>query len=960
MVLLGFVAILPVTAVLAQSAITSDTEVVITIAGQEHRYQPRPELGYIVKSEENAAAVVGAYEDIRLFTQAPVRPVGGRDRRGIWIVESRRPDSQNQAVIKSLRAQRHVQYAAPLFSCNDETVAIMPEIVVRVTSGSQSEELRELCQVLNLRIKRKMIFTEQEYLIDVLSENVDVVLAVLIELNQIEFVEWAAPNIVSRRKRPEPAVSEMNYSAIQEHLSDARGTSDTSGFIPNDEYFPYQWHLHNTGQFGGTPDADINAPEAWEITAGDPNIVIAVIDIGVESNHPDLVNNLVSGYDFYEDDDCPDPDRNVRLDAHGTACAGIAAAEGNNGIGVVGVAWKCKVMPIRDGTTGSYITWAEEAEAFRWAAANGAAILSNSWGVSSPIPVLHSAIVDITKAGGIGRDGKGCVVFAAAGNQGGAILYPAAYPEVIAVGATDCNDARWSYSNYGPELNLMAPSGCDGEWCGSFAPLWTTDLTGPQGNSIFNDDPNLLDYAQYGGGTSVSCPIAAGVAALILSVEPNLTNIEVQLILERSARDLGEPGRDDYYGWGRVDARAALDLLMSILTDLNNDGLTDFKDFSKLAQYWQQDESSVDIAPPIGDGIVDFKDLAAFAENWLWLLCTRQASNPNPADDATGIVVDANLSWTPGDRAALHKVYFGSDPCALPLVATQPVGHESYDPPGDLIRGTTYYWRIDEVNDAGPHPGKWPGVLWSFTTIPGKAHTPSPADGAVIPGGEIEYPPGSGNWYIYTRLDVVPGPTADPDPNVRRAYFSNNRDDVVNRVQDANLGPPPYASTPAFETTYYAGNPTVAPANDTLVRGTTYYWCVDETDADGYKFPGDIWEFTIQPFYAFAPNPPNDAIFVNPNVVLSWGEGYGAQEHDIYLGTSWDDVNNADANDTTGIYKGYRNYSNYPCSNLELSTRYYWRIDEVQDRIPLLFPGIIYKGDVWSFTTQVPPPPPPP
>ncbi|MHC4109891.1 MAG: hypothetical protein ACYSUY_02390, partial [Planctomycetota bacterium] len=85
------------------------------------------------------------------------------------------------------------------------------------------------------------------------------------------------------------------------------------------------------------------------------------------------------------------------------------------------------------------------------------------------------------------------------------------------------------------------------------------------------------------------------------------------------------------------------------------------------------------------------------------------------------------------------------------------------------------------------------------------------------------------------------------------------------------------------------------------------------------------WEFTIQGFYAFAPNPPNDAMLVDPNVVLGWGEGYGVQKHDIYLGTSWDDVNNADANDATGIYRGFRMTPNYPCSNLELATRYYWR-----------------------------------
>jgi len=407
---------------------------------------------------------------------------------------------------------------------------------------------------------------------------------------------------------------------------------------------------------------------------------------------------------------------------------------------------------------------------------------------------------------------------------------------------------------------------------------------------------------------------------------------------------------------------------MRAITDFNRDGKVDFKDFAEFSPYWFQDEPWVDIAPPpLGDGIIDFKDVGVFAENWL--LSTMQASNPNPADGATGIGIDADLSWTPGDGAALHEVYFGSDPYALPLVATQPVGQESYDPPGDLILSTTYYWQIDEVNDAGPPPGNWPGVLWSFTTIRGQAHTPRPADGAVIPGMDGEFP--TGNFFIYTSLNVVPGLTADPDPNVRRAYFSKNRDDVVSRIQDANLGPPPYMDPCCYlpdPDSYFVGLPASVYEMDpyafvpktgleSLERGEVYYWCVDETDADGHTYPGDIWEFTIQGFYAFAPNPPNDAILVDPNVVLSWGEGLGVQYHDIYLGTSWDDVNNADANDTTGIYRDCRKDPNYPCSNLELTTKFYWRVDEVQGRFPPLSPGIIYKGDVWSFTTGVPPPP---
>jgi hypothetical protein len=412
---------------------------------------------------------------------------------------------------------------------------------------------------------------------------------------------------------------------------------------------------------------------------------------------------------------------------------------------------------------------------------------------------------------------------------------------------------------------------------------------------------------------------------------------------------------------------------MRAIADFNRDKIVDFKDFSKLAQYLGQDEPWFDIAPapPPGDGIVDYKDVGVFSENWM--LSTRQASNPNPADGATGIVVDANLSWTPGDGTALHEVYFGSDPCALPLVTTQPTGQDSYDP-GDpnLMLSTTYYWRIDEVNDAGPHPGKWTGVLWSFTTVRGQAHTPRPTDGAVIPGMNGEWP--IGNFFIYTSLDVVPGSTADPDPNVRRAYFSNNRDDVVNRVQDANLGPPPYMDPRCYQPdpdTYFVGLPASVYEIDiyafvpetgleSLERGEVYYWCVDETDADGHTFGGDIWEFTIQAYKALSPSPPNEATFVSTDVLLSWIPGLGVEDHDIYMGTSWEDVNNAafDALNPPPEFVTTRSDPNYQTSGLGFDTKLYWRVDEVNDRMPPLFlGGTYYKGDVWSFTTESSPPP---
>ncbi len=377
--------------------------------------------------------------------------------------------------------------------------------------------------------------------------------------------------------------------------------------IPNDlcgEYWPMQWHLHNTGQSGGTPDADINAPEAWEITTGDPNIVIAVLDTGVDLNHPDLISNLVPGYDFLDGDDSPEPVIGSHFQApHGTACAGLVAAQGNNGIGVVGVTWSCKIMPIRIALSPS-ATADVTATAIRWAASNGADVISCSSVLSTDSPTISSAITDVTGSGGIGRDGRGCIVVFSAENSGALITGFKGRSDVIAVGATDDHDRRLSFSNYGPGLDIVAPTG-------DAVNLWvmTTDITGIAGYLT-------TDYTGF-SHTSGACPIVAGVAALVLSVEPELTNEEVLHFLTRSAKDLGNSGWDDYYGWGRVDARAALDMVLAKRSDLNNDWKVDIEDLLILIEFWGTAEPSADIAPATRrDGIVDEKDLELLMRYW--------------------------------------------------------------------------------------------------------------------------------------------------------------------------------------------------------------------------------------------------------------------------------------------------------------------------------------------------------
>jgi subtilisin family serine protease len=570
----------------------------------------QPEKGYVIKLAQKAGGI-HALAGISALDAEDAREVRGLDRRGVWTVENEGPTSQNEDTIRSLRTSSQVAYSAPLFLSGGETVAIIPEIVVRVRPGTEIEQLKALCEKAGCTIKKRMEFTQQEYLLEVLGPDTEAVFAAVGQLSQAACVEWAYPNTAFQPKLSDQVVPDGAVVDRRLRVASAGQDANTPGVFPNDEYFPMQWHLYNTGQSGGTPGADIRAPEAWEITAGDPNIVIAVIDSGVDLNHPDLVNNLVPGYDFYDDDDEPMDEY-----GHGTACAGLIAAQGSNLIGVSGVTWNCSLMPVR-ADLGGHVPESDIATALRWTADRGADVISNSWDDNIPLPIVHSAIVDVTKPGGMGRGGKGCIVLFSAGNNSSSITgYPETYPEVIAVGATDHNDLRSWYSSYGSELDIVAPGGGGAHTydLDLFAALsrdllWTTDIVGAPGDTK-NRNPNMLDYTENFAGTSAACPVAAGVAALILSIEPNLTVDEVRHFLERSAKDLGDPGRDDYYGWGRVDARAALDMVLAKRADLNNDWKVDEADRALLMKAMDAKDRSADIAPAAKrDGKVDQKDL---------------------------------------------------------------------------------------------------------------------------------------------------------------------------------------------------------------------------------------------------------------------------------------------------------------------------------------------------------------
>jgi hypothetical protein len=286
------------------SAVVSAETYRLTVAGEGMEFVAQPERGYVVKVPERSGGLY-SLAGLPALDSENARRVGGRDRRGVWTVENAGPAGRNEEMIRALRAGGHAAYAAPLFSSSGETVAVIPEIVVRVRPGMEIEEVRRLCRAAGCTIRKRMEFTEREYLLEVLGPDAEAVFAAAEELGRAAEVEWACPNTAMRPKLPTPVppADGQDLPAVSAatgtlRIASAGEEAERTGVFPNDEYFPNQWHLYNTGQSGGTPGADIRAPEAWEITTGDPNIVIAVLDTGVDLNHPDLIENLVPGYDF--------------------------------------------------------------------------------------------------------------------------------------------------------------------------------------------------------------------------------------------------------------------------------------------------------------------------------------------------------------------------------------------------------------------------------------------------------------------------------------------------------------------------------------------------------------------------------------------------------------------------------------------------------------------------------------
>lgn len=410
--------------------------------------------------------------------------------------------------------------------------------------------------------------------------------------------------------------------------------------VPDDPHFFRQWGLHNTGQNAleglndvccvgsctgpcwppcpnicgridcddhpaGTPDFNIDAPEAWDLTSGRSDIIVAVLDTWVQIDHPDLLFDAELQADFTGQpvNECDD---------HGTIVAGVIGAKPNNGIGGAGVAPSCRVacarifVPTCVGHEGiSSAEWI--IAALDWAQEIGARVTNHSYGLTTSATSALTLKFQETRTAGL-------IHFASVGDTGQPFASYPAHLKGIVNGISGLTSTGFWSEPFGP----AGASSCFGPSVDFSAPallVWSTDVEGDAGTGFYGGE-TCNDYF-FAVGTSVAAPHAASVAALILSVNPALSPAEIEAVMRDSAVDYGEPGWDEFYGWGFVNAFNAVTLAQRTLPvpgDLNGDGHVDGNDLAIMLGAWGACPGCA--ADINDDGVVDGNDLAIVLGSW--------------------------------------------------------------------------------------------------------------------------------------------------------------------------------------------------------------------------------------------------------------------------------------------------------------------------------------------------------
>jgi hypothetical protein len=419
-----------------------------------------------------------------------------------------RHDAGIQRRVLNLAGSNTFEFVSPVFlDARGELVLMQPEILARFDSAADAGTLASTLPLSATLLETDAFSLPGLCRIHSGTRNGFETLALANDLATQEKVLYAEPDMI--------------LTAVH-------------GYIPNDPFFSLQWGLHNTGQSGGTVDMDMDAPEAWDTTIGDVNVLVGVLDDGVQQNHPDL--HLATGVTFTGTSSNGNPGNSC--DNHGTSVAGTISETIDNSLGGVGVAPGCRVVGLKftiatvpcNGSGSFAISWLTSA--LDYCEQNGIRVTNNSNGLG--VSATITSKYDSTHANGV-------VHFSSTGNGGfGSIGYPASLASVNGIGALTRNGTRASFSQFGPGIGFSAPG----------QTIATTDRTGTAGYVSG-------DYV-YVDGTSYSSPYASGVAALVLSVDGSLSADDVDTILNNSCVDLGAPGYDTTFGWGFINAHQAV------------------------------------------------------------------------------------------------------------------------------------------------------------------------------------------------------------------------------------------------------------------------------------------------------------------------------------------------------------------------------------------------------------------
>ena len=406
---------------------------------------------------------------------------------------------------------------------------------------SNPDGLDDVLRIPGIRLVRELTLADT-FLLDCEAE----VLSKVNMLHQRSDVAWAEPELLKPNRlhtRTEPPAAEAGEPLVKEREASSSPASAGVTSTPDDPYFDRAWHLND-------PVVGLQAYRAWEIAWGDPNIVVSIFDDGIDAGHPDL-NVSDAGKNWLVEPPSNEtmPPRNA---GHGTAAAGCVGAIGNNGIGVIGVAPGITLLPMKVTSFPNlfFVSNTMMGEAVRYAADH-----SDVGSMSLVIDASYYLRDVIAEVSQHGRNGKGFLFFCSSGNGGSSHLtYPSLYPYAISVGASDSQDEKWPRSNWaerGKTVDFLAPYN-----------VWTTNQRQPS-------------YVEF-GGTSSAAPVAAGVAALILSAHPDLTRDQVLDIMYKSCDKLGEGAYDEnginrQWGHGRLNAFEALKRVPPYITEQPED-----------------------------------------------------------------------------------------------------------------------------------------------------------------------------------------------------------------------------------------------------------------------------------------------------------------------------------------------------------------------------------------------------